>query len=632
VRLETLKTPFWSPNSELLGIVGISRDVSDRVAAADELRVARQQAEEAAALKSMFLANMSHEIRTPLNAIIGLTHLALKTPLEAKLSDTLQKIHQAGTSLLSIVNAVLDFSDLEAGKLEVQRVPFRLDDVIQSVLALTRHQAEDKNLGLFVEPSPTIPAHLVGDPVRLGQVLTNLLHNAIKFTERGQVHLTAELLGTNNDLLEIRFAVNDTGIGMSQDQIARLFQPFTQADMSSTRKHGGTGLSLAICQHLVERMGGSIGIVSEPGRGSTVSFTCQLERGSEHACEPTPVQLQGARILVVEDNEINQQIAAELLEGVGASVTLAADGQIALDLLNSRPQDYDLILMDLQMPEMDGYQATARIRAQERFAGLPIVALTAHATAEERQRCLDSGMNDHLSKPIDPGALFKTLSAYFTASAALPEARPQSPADPDELPPVEGLDSYDGVLRVGGNRSLYLKLLRQFMSRQSDAPEQIDRQLQAGDWATAERTAHSLKGVAGNLGAKGVQAAAADLEQALRQGMSLEEVQRLRQILSDQLNTLITRLRPALGEPSLEEAPSSPVDPQQMKPVTTQLLQQLSDFDVSAQETVEKHRALLSGLFSSEIFEQFQLHLQNYAFGEAQAVLEEALRTKGQSQ
>ena len=540
-----------------------------------ELVAANQRAEEATAMKSMFLANMSHEIRTPMNAVIGMAYLALKTPLSEKQRDYVNKIHHAGTSLLGVINDILDVSKIEAGRLDIEAVDFRLDDVIASVTAITAQKAQDKGLEFLVDVADSVPQTLVGDSLRLGQVIANLVNNAIKFTAQGEVYLTAEVLDQVGERATLRFAVKDTGIGMTPEQAARLFQPFSQADASTTRKHGGTGLGLTICRRLVELMGGEIWLESEPGAGSTFLFTVSVgvsaglaqsrvapERlralsalvvddnaaardvlvhalvgacarvdavssgeeaiaavrqhdadrpydvifmdwrmpgmdgiqaarlikedpslttrpavvlvtafGREDvreeaeriqmdgfllkpvtasmlfdtlvalfagASQDRPVlaplgdrhadRLRGLRVLLAEDNEINQQIALELLEGVGATVEVANDGLEAVRKVLSQPAPpaYDVVLMDLQMPEMDGYQATREIRADSRFASFPIIAMTAHATIEERQKCLDAGMNGHVSKPIDPVSLFDTLERFAAPTVKGPLCRRRS--------------------------------------------------------------------------------------------------------------------------------------------------------------------------------------------------------------
>ncbi|EEF58385.1 response regulator [Pedosphaera parvula] len=756
------------------GLIGLLVDISDQKRVAEELRLAKAKAEEATQMKSMFLANMSHEIRTPMNAIIGLSHLALKTQLTPKQRDYIGKVHNAGTSLLAVINDILDFSKIEAGKLDLEVVDFKLDEVITSVTTLTAQKAHEKGLEFLAHVTPGIPEFLLGDPLRLGQILTNFVNNAVKFTERGEIRLNIELIERTGEKLQLKFSVRDTGIGMTTEQAAKLFQPFTQADMSTTRKHGGTGLGLTICRRLVELMGGRIWLESEPGAGSTFYFTVWLSIGNRQgtgkiipeklaelrvlvvddnpaACEileeplanivkrvdvvasgkdaitavkqkdasepydilfmdwrmpgmdglqtsrfiksdetlrhqphivlvtafgreevreeaerlqldgflVKPVtrsmtvdmlvnvfseasqeisvsveeeqaaKLRGARILLAEDNDINQQIAVELLEGAGATVNVANNGLEAVGIVFNGPQPppFDVVLMDLQMPEMDGYQATAKLRADPRFATLPIIAMTAHATIEERQRCIAAGMNDHISKPIDPANLFETVGRFYKPKDVVIPVKPaESTGSPtgDGLPDIEGLDVKDGLNRVMGNEKLYLKLLRQFAEQQGPVAGQIAAALSQGDVGLAGRLAHTLKGVAGNIGAKSLQVASGDLEKLIKERAHDADIETGRLNVSALLDPLLTRLQTALNNtvPQPTAQPDGVASPDQISEAVAQLKSLLAESDPGAADFIQAHRTVLHHLFRDGALVEFEKAVQNYAFSEAEEQLE----------
>ncbi len=513
-------------------VVAIVRDVTDWREHEASLTHARQRAEAAARAKSNFLANMSHEVRTPMNAVLGMVHLAQRTELTAKQRDYLEKTDRSARSLLRIIDDILDFSKIEAGKLSIERTAFSLDEVLDVLTSQASVQAQDKGIQVQVRAAPDVPRMLLGDPVRLGQVLTNLVSNAIKFTLEGSVVVSVDIVEEAAAQTTLRFTVRDTGIGMTAEQQTRLFQPFCQADASTTRRFGGTGLGLAISYDLCILMGGRLEAESEPGVGSAFRFSSvfglqEEQFGSAHA-PPKQVDLAllaGARILLAEDSEINQQVARELLEGWGVVVRVASNGSEAVE--KAIDSDYDAILMDIQMPEMDGIEATRRIRELAglfpKFAGLPILAMTAHAMAGDREKSLAAGMNDHVTKPIDPGALSSALVRCLdplnrmvgvTEFAGAPPEEEDLPEE--DLPDLPGFDVADGLRRVGGNRALYVRLLGKLRDDYSGVADEIDAALAVGDRKSALIAAHTIRGVAGNLGATDLQDRATAMEVALK--------------------------------------------------------------------------------------------------------------------
>jgi polar amino acid transport system substrate-binding protein len=652
-----------------------NRRLSDEVI---ERMRAEKKAEEATKAKSEFLANMSHEIRTPMNAIIGMAHLALKTDLTAKQYDYLKKVDSSAKSLLGIINDILDFSKIEAGKLDMESVDFQLEDTLDNIATLVGIKTQDKGLELLFKTDPAVPRALVGDPLRLGQILVNLSNNAVKFTETGEIIVSTELVKKDEDQVTLKFSVQDTGIGMTAEQAAKLFQPFVQADSSTTRKYGGTGLGLTISKRLVEMMGGEIWVESEQGRGSTFIFTANFGLGKEmakrrfkpssdlrgikvlvvddnatsreifqemlesfsfevtlaasageglaeleKASEREPFELvimdwkmpgmdgieasklikrhqrlskipaiilvtaysreevmqqagevglegfllkpvspsmlfdatmqafgealpgvspgtprkalevevleniRGAHVLLVEDNEINRQVAKEILEGAGLKVDLANDGQEGVNAVKGK--SYDVVLMDIQMPIMDGYTATREIRnLKSEIRNVPIIAMTAHAMAGDEEKSLAAGMNDHVAKPIDPDKLFSTLQKWIKPSGKRVHVQKsgvafeQSESDKavaaeDELPEsLPGFDLADGLKRLQGNKRLYRKLLLSFASDYNTVANEIHQALDAGDFDQARSLVHNLKGLAGNLAATEVQSAAVNFEKLVK--------------------------------------------------------------------------------------------------------------------
>jgi PAS domain S-box-containing protein len=548
----TYISPVRDNAGEIIQFIATKEDITGKKIAAQSLLRAKDEADAANRTKGEFLANMSHEIRTPLNAIIGMAYLAMKTEISVKARDYLGKIHFSGKHLLKIVNDILDISKIESGKFELEKVPFRTERMLANVASMIQDSAAAKELKLELIHDPAIPELLDGDFLRLSQVLVNYISNAIKFSEKGKIIIRIAMQEETESDICLRFSVEDSGIGLTPEQMAKLFQSFQQADASTSRKFGGTGLGLSICKQLAALMGGEVGVESQAGVGSTFWFTARLGRvqaGLEETRSVKPFGLKtdgiellrGASILLAEDNVFNQEVAVDMLEQAGARVTVANNGQEALDWVRRAP--FDCVLMDMQMPLMDGLEATRQIRADPALAGLRVIALTANIMQADRERCFTAGMDDFINKPFLPEEFYGTIASGLRQTRAGVEAPVEVEVEQTATPNVEVCSNPEIIdLSVlaqmfGDNPEKLKKYACRFIDTAQQSMLETEQALAAGDTAKLGAIGHKLKSSASSVGAMGFAALCLALEQYGR----ADELENARKI-APQLHALLLRI------------------------------------------------------------------------------------------
>ncbi len=565
-----------------LKLAGITIDISERKEMEAWLNLERDKAEAAALAKTQFMANMSHEIRTPMNAIIGLCYLLGKTETNRKQQSYLSKIDSSSKSLLGIINDILDFSKIEAGKVALEHTNFEFEDIISQLNSYFGHMALSKGLAFEFDIDKKIPPVLRGDSHRLQQILTNLISNAVKFTETGKVVVEAQLIKNLNDRVEVKIEVSDTGIGIAQDEISKVFKAFSQADESTTRRFGGTGLGLSITHSLVLMMGGSIKVTSKKGQGSKfivkLSFDVGETRLPVNTVDTLVPDLHSKNILLAEDNLLNQEVIIGLLEDTGCSITAVEDGLQALDEM--KKGIYDLVLMDVQMSTMDGLKATQKMRAWELAEGkqrLPILAITADVLSEDHRKTKAAGMDGHIDKPVSPTEMFKEIVRWTGAKNI-----PQTVSRAKEIAwHIEGLDAKTAIARLDGREELFVKLLKQFSVDKADVVDQIKSALESGDRSWAESLVHSLKGLAGTIEATELRSVTNHLENAIK--VSGDNVEEYLLLVEGQVDLLVHAIEQFFNTQTIENIDElKSISPEELTTELSELKRLLNNGDPKA--------------------------------------------------
>ncbi|MGY6217042.1 PAS domain S-box protein [Methylolobus aquaticus] len=620
----------WDADDQPVRMSGTHQDIREQKYAESQLMDAMQTAEAANRAKSEFLANISHEIRTPMNTVLGLVQLLEQDTLNADQHGMVKRIRTAGQSLLGLINDILDLSKIEAGRLQIDRQPFDLNAVLSHVGGMLRHTAHGKGLKLVIEPLPRLAGCLVGDALRLEQVLLNLTGNALKFTERGEVRVRVAAGAPNAGAVHLRFEIRDTGIGIASEHVANLFSPFTQADGSITRRFGGTGLGLAICKHLIELMGGTLGVDSVLGTGSTFWFELEFELApldalsSKAVVPPGPGgnRLNGLHCLVVDDSEMNRDVLERLLRREGAHVSLATHGGEALEYLRAGHQPVDAVLIDLQMPVVDGFTAMSAIRGELGLSGLPLIAISAGAGAEKRQDALNAGANELLLKPVNLEAVVATVLRWtrpvapvHTAPAVAPAAAAGAGVD-TVFPLIEGLDTRQAALLLDYDRPFFVRLLRGFAADYGATAQLIQDELAADRLGAAAAHLHKLRGAAAYIGARELIEAAQRLEDAIADGDT--GLGPLFETFRERSEALQVALAPWLREPAEPESDAPLLDPERLEALRLALVNR----DLAALSLFDAQREALAQTLGVQAVVALDEAVRTLRFDDALAILE----------